>query len=80
MGTLPLVAAVIPSEAVPNHLKAKAIGLITGMAEIIGGVIVPGIAGFISDAIAPSAFLWLSGILAALALIFISKLNETKKN
>lgn len=79
MGTLPLVAAVIPSEAVPNHLKAKAIGLITGMAEIIGGVIVPGIAGFISDAIAPSAFLWLSGILAALALVFISKLHDIKK-
>lgn len=78
MGTLPLVAAVIPSEAVPNHLKAKAIGLITGMAEIVGGVIVPGIAGFISDAIAPSAFLWLSGFLAALALVFISKLQETK--
>jgi MFS family permease len=79
MGTLPLVAAVIPSEAVPNHLKAKAIGLITGMAEIIGGVIVPGIAGFISDTIASSSFLWLSGFLAALALVFISKLQETKK-
>lgn len=80
MGTIPLVAAVIPSEAVPNHLKAKAIGLITGVAEIIGGVIVPGIAGFISDAIDPSAFLWLSGLLAVMAIFFISKLQEIPRN
>jgi MFS family permease len=79
MGTLPLVAAVIPSEAVPKHLKAKAIGLITGMAEIIGGVIVPGIAGLLSDTIDPSAFLWLSGLLALLAIFFISKLQEKSK-
>jgi MFS family permease len=79
MGTIPLVAAVIPSEAVPNHLKAKAIGLITGVAEIIGGVIVPGIAGLLSDTIDPSAFLWLSGLLALLAIFFISKLQEKPK-
>ena len=80
MGTIPLVAAVIPSEAVPNHLKAKAIGLITGVAEIIGGVIVPGIAGLLSDTIDPSAFLWLSGLLALLAMVFISKLQEIPRN
>ncbi|MDP1817881.1 MAG: MFS transporter [Leadbetterella sp.] len=79
MGTIPLVAAVIPSEAVPNHLKAKAIGLITGVAEIIGGVIVSGIAGLLSDTIDPSAFLWLSGLLALLAIFFISKLQEKPK-
>ena len=36
MGLIPLVAAVVPSEAVPEHLKAKAIGLITGVAEVVG--------------------------------------------
>lgn len=76
MGTIPLVAAVIPSESVPVHLKAKAIGLITGIGEIVGGVIVPGISGFLSDAVAPSAFLWVASFLAILALFFVSKLEN----
>jgi MFS family permease len=74
-GALPLVAAVIPSEAVPVHLKAKAIGLITAVGEIVGGVLVPAIAGVLSDNIAPSAFLWVSAGLAILGFFFVSKLE-----
>lgn len=76
MGSIPLVAAVIPSESVPNHLKAKAIGLITAIGEIVGGVIVPALAGVLSDKIDASAFLWVSAALAALALFFVSKLES----
>ena len=76
VGTLPLVAAVIPSEAVPNHLKARAIGFITAVAEIVGGVIVPAIAGALSDIIDESAFLWVAAILGVLALMFTLKLEE----
>jgi MFS family permease len=76
MGALPIVAAVIPSEAVPTHLKAKAIGLITATGEIVGGVIVPAIAGVLSDKIDPSAFLWVSATLALLGIFFVSKLQE----
>lgn len=79
MGVIPLVAAVIPSEAVPVHLKAKAIGLITAIGEIVGGVIVPAIAGVLSDKVAPSAFLWVSASLAVLGLFFSMKLTETLK-
>ena len=79
MGTLPLLAAVMPSEAVPDHLKAKAIGLITGVAEIFGGVLVPALAGYLSDSVAPSAFLWLSASLAVLAVFFVAKLQESLK-
>jgi MFS family permease len=75
MGALPLVAAVIPSETVPVHLKAKAIGLITAIAEIVGGVLVPALAGVLSDKIDPSAFLWISSSLAVLALFFAMKLK-----
>ena len=75
MGVLPIVAAVVPSEAVPDHLKAKAIGLITGVAEIVGGVLVPAIAGVLSDKADPSAFLWVSSVLAVAALLFASKLK-----
>jgi MFS family permease len=75
MGVLPIVAAVIPSEAVPDHLKAKAIGLITGVAEIVGGVLVPAIAGILSDKVDPSAFLWVSSVLAAAGFLFATKLK-----
>lgn len=78
MGLIPLVAAVVPSEAVPIHLKAKAIGLITAVAEIVGGVIVPAIAGILSDKISPSAFLWVSSVLALFGLVFISKLKNSR--
>ena len=76
MGAIPLVAAVIPSEAVPNRLKAKAIGLITAIAEIIGGVLIPAVAGGLSDAIHESAFLWVSAVLAVLALVCVLQLKK----
>ena len=76
VGTLPLVAAVIPSEAVPEHLKAKAIGFITAVAEIVGGVIVPAIAGVLSDLFDESAFLWVSATFAVLALILTTQLKK----
>ena len=75
MGAIPLAAAVVPSEAVPEHLKAKAIGLITGIGEIVGGVLVPAFAGILSDKFAPSAFLWVSAVLAVFAIFFVSKLK-----
>ncbi|WP_435356391.1 MFS transporter [Emticicia sp. SJ17W-69] len=76
MGSIPLVAAVIPSESVPEHLKAKAIGLITAIGEIVGGVLVPALAGILSDKIDPSAFLWVSAALALVGLLFIFKLEN----
>lgn len=76
MGLLPIAAAVIPSEAVPERLRAKAIGLITGVGEIVGGVIVPAVAGMLSDTYDPSAFLWLSSALAILTFVFSFKLKS----
>ncbi len=75
MGLIPIAAAVIPSEAVPNHLKAKTIGLITAVAEIIGGVLVPAVSGFLSDTFDASAFLWVAAVLAVLAFISALKLK-----
>ena len=79
VGTLPLVAAVIPSEAVPEHLKAKAIGFVTAIAEIVGGVIVPAIAGILSDIFHESAFLWVSALMGILAIIFTMELEKKPK-
>lgn len=76
VGTIPLVAAIIPSEAVPNHLKAKAIGFVTGIGEIVGGVLVPAIAGGLSDAIDESAFLWVAVVMAVVGLFAASRLES----
>lgn len=76
MGCLAMVAAVIPSEAVPLHLRAKAMGLIMGVGEIVGGVMVPALAGILSDKVAPSAFLWVSSGLAFVGLFFAMKLKN----
>jgi len=78
VGAIPLVAAIVPSEAVPNRLKAKAIGFVTAVAEIVGGVFIPALAGGLSDAIHESAFLWVAAVLALVSLFFLSKLKETK--
>lgn len=80
MGLLPIVAAVVPSEAVPEHLKAKALGFITGIAEIVGGVMVPALSGVLSDKIDPSAFLWVAAALAFIGLFFVMKLKEPAKS
>lgn len=77
MGLLPIVAAVIPSESVPNHLKAKALGLTTAVGEIVGGVLVPAVAGVLSDTVNPSAFLWVSSVMAILGIFCVSQLRET---
>lgn len=76
VGTIPLVAAVIPSEAVPNHLKGLAIGFITMVAEVVGGVIVPAISGVLSDVIDQSAFLWVAAVLASIAFLATMKLEN----
>lgn len=79
MGVIPIAAAVIPSEAVPARLRSKAIGLITAVGEIIGGVVVPAIAGLLSDTYEPSAFLWVASVLAAFTILFAAKLEEAKR-
>lgn len=76
MGSIPIVAAVIPSEAVPEHSRAKAMGLIMGIGEIVGGVFVPAFAGFVSDTINPSAFLWVSSALAFIGVFFVLGLKK----
>lgn len=79
VGCVAMAAAVLPSEAAPVHLKAKAMGLVMGIGEIVGGVIIPAIAGILSDKTDPSAFLWVAAVMAALGLFFVSKLLESNK-
>ena len=75
VGAIPLVAAIIPSEAVPNRLKGIAIGFVTAIGEIVGGVLVPAVSGALSDLVDESAFLWVAAVLAVLAFLAVTKLE-----
>ena len=77
MGCIAIAGAVIPSEAVPAHVRAKAMGLLMGVGEIVGGVLVPTLSGVLSDTVNPSAFLWVSSAMAGIGLFFVSRLQET---
>lgn len=48
-GIAPLFLAVIPSESVPSNMTGAAVGVPTGVSELIGGVLMPVIAGGLAD-------------------------------
>ncbi|WP_367253251.1 MFS transporter [Pseudomonas sp. stari2] len=48
-GIAPLFLAVIPSESVPSNMTGSAVGVPTGVSELIGGVLMPVIAGGLAD-------------------------------
>ena len=70
-GCFPLAMATIPSETVPPRQLATVLGLTMGLAEFIGGVATPTLAGWAADARGLQATLWiligLSAVTGALA-------------
>lgn len=78
MGCIPIGMALIPASAVPQHSQARAIGLMMGVGEIVGGVLVPAMAGALSDTINPAAFLVVSSVLALLGVLCALGLTEEK--
>ena len=78
MGCIPIGMALIPAAAVPQHSQARAIGLMMGVGEIVGGVLVPAIAGALSDQIHPATFLVVSSVLALLGVLCAFGLTEAK--
>ena len=48
-GLLSLLAGPIPTEAAPPELASSAVGICVGAGEIVGGGIVPAIAGFVAQ-------------------------------
>jgi MFS family permease len=78
-GAFPIVLGTIASETVPMHSTGKAIGLITGIAEIFGGVIMPFVCGILADNFGLEMPFYVSTIAAALALVVSFSLIETRK-
>jgi MFS family permease len=58
IGCSPLFAGTIPSESVGAHRVARTLALIIGVAEIVGGVIMPIISGWLADRYGLDAPMW----------------------
>ncbi len=64
---LPLWMSIIPTETVPAALRGTSNGMIIGVGEIIGGALVPAIAGRIADSNSGLTTVMVIGIVAVLA-------------
>lgn len=77
LGCFTLFMATIPSETVPKTMIATALGLIMGIGEIVGGCIVPFVAGFLADSYGLVIVMWIAAFGALVAGILACFLDET---
>jgi len=76
-GIFPLFMATVPSESVDAGHVATALGLTMGVAEVLGGVFAPSLAGMAADATDLSAPLWIMFGLAIASGLIALFLRET---
>jgi MFS family permease len=76
-GIFPMFMATVPSESVDPLHTATALGLTMGVAEVLGGVFAPSLAGMAADATDLSAPLWIMFGLTVVSGVVAMFLNET---
>ncbi len=76
-GIFPMFMATVPSESVDPLHTATALGLTMGVAEVLGGVFAPSLAGMAADATSLSAPLWIMLGLTILSGLVAMCLVET---
>jgi MFS family permease len=77
-GTFPLFMATIPSETIPSRYVATTLGLVMGLGELIGGGLVPWLAGRAADHYNNLAVtMWIASGLAVVATVLTLFLVET---
>lgn len=76
-GIFPMFMATVPTESVDPHHAATALGLTMGVAEVLGGVFSPSLAGMAADATDLSAPLWIMLGLTVLSGLVAMGLKET---
>jgi MFS family permease len=77
-GTFPLFMATIPSETIPSRYVATTLGLVMGLGELIGGGLVPWLAGRAADHYNNLAVtMWIASGLAAVATVLTLFLVDT---
>ncbi|MBZ9557987.1 MULTISPECIES: MFS transporter [Modicisalibacter] len=76
-GIFPLFMAIVPSETVDARYIATALGFVCGIGEVLGGGILPTVAGAAADVAGESAPLWLMSGICVIAGILAMGLQET---
>ncbi len=77
-GTFPLFMATIPSETIPSRYVATTLGLVMGLGELIGGGLVPWLAGRAADHYNRlEVTMWIASGLGVIATILTLFLVET---
>jgi MFS family permease len=77
-GTFPLFMATIPSETLPSRYVATTLGLVMGLGELIGGGLVPWLAGRAADHYNNLAVtMWIASGLGVIATVLTLFLVET---
>jgi len=77
-GTFPLFMATIPSETIPSRYVATTLGLVMGLGELIGGGLVPWLAGRAADHYHNLAVtMWIASGLGVIATVLTLFLVET---
>ena len=76
-GTFPIFMATIPAESVPRASLGAAIGVVGGIAEVLGGFFGPQVAGWLADLYGLGAPLALMACLAVTATFLALGLIET---
>jgi MFS family permease len=76
-GAMSLFMGVVPSETVPARLVATAIALVVGIAEIVGGVTGPTLAGMAADHWGLRAPMWITAGCLVVAIAAACAMKET---
>jgi predicted MFS family arabinose efflux permease len=80
LGVFPLFMGVVPSETLNFRNTAAAMGLVIGIGELVGGVLLPIGAGRIADGYGLHAPLLLSAVMCIVAMLVAIGLKETNRN
>lgn len=81
LGCFTLFMATIPSESIDAARIATALGLIMGIGEVVGGGIVPFVAGFLADKYGLTIVMWIAtggAIVATLLSLFLDETAPVK--
>jgi len=76
-GAMSLFMGIVPSETVPARMVATAVALVIGVAEIIGGVTGPTLAGMAADHWGLRAPMWITAGCLVVAIAAASAMQET---
>lgn len=76
-GTLPLFMATIPAESIPREQLATAMAIVMGLGEVVGGAVMPVVAGAMADSHGLVVVIMIQASCAALASFLSLFLVET---